>query len=418
MKRVLVSLCLLMFCLSTSAQNQPLRYYAEKHGKYIGVAFREAYINSGGATHNDLVKKEFNTLVCENAMKSSSLSSSKSSYNFSSADAVVNFATTNNMKMRGHTLIWHSQNAGWISTGTRAQVLDNMNYHINKVIEHFTGKCIQWDVVNEAYEDEGPNMRNSGYRSIVGPEFIDSAFVFAHRADPNCKLFYNDFNIETINSKSDAVYAMVKKMVQNKIPINGVGFQSHEPGWAGRKGFSTYAQLKENIQRFADLGLEVAITELDVQGSGQEKVFADYMRVTLDMPAVTTFMIWGVRDPDSWRPSGNPLIYNSSWQAKPAYDSILNVLKNTAVVSAKPFNVSLKNRSGELAYNKAMNTIYYRDQSSTMPVVLDAFDLRGAKIGTFEVPVNKAVSFSSLNMADGMKIFKVKGRSVNVSSIQ
>ncbi len=421
MKQTLFIVSLLLCYVSISAQNQPLKYYAEKHGKNIGVAIREAYMSGGGgATHNELVKKEFNTVVCENAMKSSSLSKSKTSYNFSTADAVVNFAISNKMKVRGHTLIWHGQNAGWITTGSRVQVLDNMNYHIKKVVEYYKGKCFQWDVVNEAYEDEGPNMRNSAYRTIVGPDFIDSAFVYAHRADPDCKLFYNDFNIETINTKSDAVYAMVKKMVQNGIPIHGVGFQSHEPGWAGKRGFSSYSALKENIERFAALGLEIAITELDVGGNTQDKVYADYMKVTLDIPAVTTFMIWGVRDQDSWRSSTSPLIYNNSWQPKPAYNAILDVLKNTAVVSTKPVNGSIPSQmySGELIYNKMINTIYFRDQSSNMPVVLDAFDLRGVKIGTFTIPVNKTVSFSSLNMADGLKIFKVKSRGVNGSIVQ
>jgi endo-1,4-beta-xylanase len=420
MHRILFVVCLFLFCISISAQDQPLRYYAEKHGKYIGVAIKESYIQQGTAAHNDIVKREFNTVVCENAMKSSSITSSKTSYNFSTADAVVNFAIENNMKIRGHTLFWHGQNAAWITTGTRAQVLDNMDYHAKKMLEHYKGKCFQWDVVNEAYADEGATMRNSAYWSIVGPDFIDSAFVYAHRADPDAKLFYNDFNIETINVKSDAVYAMVKKMVDNKIPIHGVGFQSHEPGWAGKQGFTTYEGLKKNVERFAALGLEIAITELDVGSSTQEIVYADYMKVTLEMPAVTTFMIWGVRDQDSWRASTTPLIYNNSWQPKTAYNSILELLKNTAVVSVKPNIGSIQNlkHSGEFIYNRMTNTIFFRDQSSNLPVVLDVFDLRGLRSGTFTLPVNKAVPISSLKMAEGLKIFKVKDRVISGSFVQ
>lgn len=342
MRRTFFVVCLFLYCISIPAQDQPLRYYAEKHGKNIGVAIRESYISQGMAAHNNLVAKEFNTVVCENAMKSSSVTSSKTSYNFSTGDAVVNFAITNKMKIRGHTLFWHGQNAAWISTGTRAQVLDNMNYLAKKMLEHYKGKVFQWDVVNEAYADEGATMRNNGYRSIVGADFIDSAFVYAHRADPDCKLFYNDFNIETINVKSDAVYA------------------------------------------------------------------------------VTTFMIWGVRDQDSWRASTTPLIFNNSWQPKAAYNSILELLKNTSVVSVKPNIGPIQNliHSGERIYNRMTNTICFSDQSSNLPVILDAFNLRGVRTGTFTLPVNKAVPISSLNTANGLKIFKVNNRVVNGSFVQ
>jgi hypothetical protein len=144
------------------------------------------------------------------------------------------------------------------------------------------------------------------------------------------------------------------------------------------------------------------------------------MKVTLEMPAVTTFMIWGVRDQDSWRASTTPLIYNNSWQPKAAYNSILELLKNTAVVSVKPNIGSIQNlkHSGEFIYNKMTNTIFFRDQSSNLPVVLDAFDLRGVRSGTFTLPVNKAVPISSLKMAEGLKIFKVKDRVISGSFVQ
>jgi GH35 family endo-1,4-beta-xylanase len=418
MFRIWFNVVIISFCMTISAQDKPLKYYADLLGKNIGVAFHESYVNGGGGDHNTVVKREFNTIVCENAMKAQSITQSKSSYNFSTADQVVNFAISNNLKVRGHTLIWHGQNAAWITTGSRQAVLENMNYHINKMMEHFKGKCFQWDVVNEAYEDEGGNLRNSAFKSTVGPDFIDSAFVFAHRADPDCKLFYNDFNTETVNVKSDSVYAMVKRMLAKGIPISGVGFQSHEPGWAGKFGCSSYADLKKNFERFAALGLEIAITELDVQGAAQDTVYANYMRVTLEMPAVTTYMIWGVRDQDSWRSSGSPLLFNNSYQPKKDYTTILELLKNPPVAAILPVShIKSALQSGGLMYNSTANTIIFNNKSSDNPVKLEAFDLLGAKLWSHTIPANKVISLSTFNNVTGLRFLRVKDQMLSVNFI-
>jgi endo-1,4-beta-xylanase len=289
--------------IGTSA-SEPLRDYADKVGFNVGVAIKESYITSNNATHNNLVKKEFNTIVCENAMKAQNVAPSKNSYDFTIPDQVVNFALANNMKIRGHTLVWYNQNPDWLASGTRQTLLQNMKYHIEKVMSHYKGKLFQWDVVNEAFADNGGEYRpENPYYQIIGEDYIDSAFVYAHNVDPDCKLFINDYNNSYINDKSTALYNKVKRMVDAGIPVNGVGFQCHER--SAKKAPDLYKKIRDNFDRFAALGLEIAITEIDIRLwdstlAVQGEVYATFMKVALDMPECNTFVVWGVRDQDSW----------------------------------------------------------------------------------------------------------------------
>lgn len=411
---------MLIALYSLTSGQESLRKHADAIGLNIGVAMGSQF-DMGNATHNNLVKAEFNTVVAENSMKAQNIHPSKGRTNFGGPDKLLSFAQQNNMKMRGHTLIWHSQNAGWITTGSRQQVLENMKYHIETVMGHFKGKIFQWDVVNEAFEDGGPNLRNSAYKSIVGEDFIDSAFVFAHRVDPDCKLFYNDFSTSTINSKSTAIYNKVKKMLQNKIPIDGVGFQSHQS--TGDGSSALYDKVKENFERFAALGLEIAITELDVKGSdftAQAKVYSTYLQIALEMPAVKTYMIWGVRDQDSWV-SPTPLIFNNSFQPKPAYTAILNLLKDPPpAVSVFQTNHRVVSSANPVlfSYNNTEKTIMISDQSTSGRCPIELFNIAGAKIFSCIVPTNVPFSLSSIAIPSGTTLVKANDQVLRVNLVR
>jgi endo-1,4-beta-xylanase len=397
----------LLFSFFTTASGQEtLRKYADPLKLNIGVAIGFQF-SINNQTHNNLVKTEFNTVVPENSMKALNIHPSKGKTNFSGPDKLVKFAQDNNMKIRGHTLIWHRQNASWIITGSRQQVLENMKYHIETVMGHFKGKIFQWDVVNEALEDNGPNLRNSAYKSTVGADYIDSAFVFAHRTDPDCKLFYNDYGTSIINSKSDAVYNMVKKMLANGIPIHGVGFQSHHLASDGTAAL--YAAVKKNFQRFADLGLEIAITELDAPGSdaaAQAVVYSTYMKIALEMPAVTTYMIWGVRDQDSWV-SPTPLIFDNNFKPKLAYTAVMKVLKNPQI-DIENFSASLANWL--LFYNSATNSLSFSAIRSGESRTISFFNLAGKKTASCLAASNTSVSLSSIKVSAGTMIVKANNQ--------
>lgn len=321
-----------------TTDNTPLRAYAAAHSRFIGAAVDRGfrYAGSDGVNFRALMAREFNMLVPENDMKHSYLQPSQGVYRFVSADSLVAFAEANGMRIRGHTLIWHSQLAGWMANGTwtqdqaRALLAD----HVGTVVTHFKGHVAEWDVVNEAFNDDG-TRRASIWQNTIGRDYIERAFIAAHADDPSVGLFYNDYNIEGINAKSDSVYAMIQDFKQRGVPITGVGFQSH---FIVGQIPST---LSANIQRFAALGLEVHLTELDIRmpppatAASLEQQAQDYRTVVNACIAVTacnTIVLWGVSDRESWVPStfsgqGAALLFDESYAAKPAYAAVQSALK-------------------------------------------------------------------------------------------
>jgi len=405
MYRIRIVLMLSVSIIVSVSAQETLRKYADKIGLSIGVCMGSQFDNNN-TTHNNLVKQEFNTVVAENSMKAQYIHPSKGKTSFGGPDKLLKFAQENNMQMRGHTLVWHSQNAGWICSGSRQTSLENMKYHIETVMSHFKGKIFQWDVVNEAMDDASGKLRSSDWTKSIGDDFIDSAFVYAHAADPDAKLFYNDYSTTTINTKSTAIYNMVKKMVDNGIPIHGVGFQCHQSATDGNDGL--YNKVKENFDRFAALGLDIAITELDAKGSdqtAQAKVYSTLMQIAIDMPAVTTYMIWGVRDQDSWV-SPTPLMYNNSWQPKAAYTAVLEVLKTAEIVRVAGRTGQIQRVSEPaVRFERAGNVVVLRNVPEAGASV-DMFDLRGAKTATFIMPSSGVIPLSSLRKANGVAIVK------------
>lgn len=347
-----ILLYILGLAAAISAQ-ESLCQLADKINLNLGTCVSSVFYYNSEPQYTEIMNKDFNTLVCENEMKPDALHRTQGKPDFNTADKLVTWAIQNKKKVRGHTLCWHSQNPSWISNNSwnRQQALEALKQHITLIMDHFKGKVYQWDVINELWNDnaENPVMRNENpWFKKIGEDFVDSAFVYAHQADPDARLFYNDYNNSTINNKSTAMYNKIKKMVENGVPIHGIGFQAHhtEPEWSENfKG-----SLKENIKRFTDLGLEVVFTETDVRITtptddaeliDQAKMYKAMLEAALESKGTTTFMIWGFTDKHSWVPgtfrgTDDALIYDKSYKKKPAYDSIAAVLKQmqTPVVKA------------------------------------------------------------------------------------
>jgi endo-1,4-beta-xylanase len=321
-----------------SADTVPLRTLANPRGLRLGSAVDRGfrYPGADGVKFKATMAREFNVLTPENDMKHQRIHPARDVYRFEPADSLVAFAEANGMQVRGHTLVWHQQLASWLTSGTwtadesRALLQD----HITRVAGHYRGHVIAWDVVNEALADDG-SLRSSFWLDHIGRDYIELAFRWAHDADPDALLFYNDYNIEGINTKSDSAYELIRGLLARGVPIHGVGLQAHfQLG-------GVPSTLGANIARFAALGLKVHITELDVRmpvPSTADKLAAqanDYrqvVQVCVQTPACGAVVMWGFTDKESWVPGtfpgwGDALIMDASYAPKPAFGALYNLLK-------------------------------------------------------------------------------------------
>ncbi len=238
----------------------------------------------------------------------------------------MNRAVSIGAKVRGHALAWHSQQPSWAQNLSGTALRNAMVNHVTRVATHYRGKIDSWDVVNEAFADGSTGARRDSNLQRTGNDWIEVAFRAARAADPAAKLCYNDYNTDGQNAKSNAVYAMVSDFKARGVPIDCVGFQSH---------FNAQSPLpsdyQANLQRFADLGLDVQITELDIEGSGttQANTYAAATRACLAVTRCNGITVWGIRDTDSWRASGTPLLFDGNGNPKAAYTAVLNTLGGT-----------------------------------------------------------------------------------------
>lgn len=234
----------------------------------IGVAVS---YNALRGNEGILVAKHFNSVTPENAMKMGSIHPEENRYNFREADSIVAFAVLNHMKVRGHTLCWHNQTPPWIfknADGTavgRDVLLKRLKEHITTVVNRYKGKVYAWDVVNEAISDKKDEyLRPSPWLTIIGEDYIAKAFEYAHTADPNAVLFYNDYN-EISPVKRDKICRLVKNLKDAGVPINAIGLQAH---WAINE--PSYQQLDSTLQQFSSLKLTMQVTEMDISVYNKE----------------------------------------------------------------------------------------------------------------------------------------------------
>ncbi|GAB3235279.1 hypothetical protein GCM10027447_32930 [Glycomyces halotolerans] len=294
---------------------------ASESGRYFGAAVVPSLL--GDSSYSSALEGDFNSVVAENAMKWDATEPNRGQFNFSGGDQIVAYAQARGMKVRGHTLVWHAQQPGWVQGLTGDDLRQAMIDHINGVAGHWAGDIESWDVVNEAFEWDG-SRRQSNLQQQLGDGWIEEAFRTARAADPNAKLCYNDYSTDGINPKSTGIYNMVRDFKARGVPIDCVGFQSHL-SWDS--DLSTY---QENLQRFADLGVDVEITELDVGGSGaaQADVYRQVTEACMAVSRCTGITTWGITDAHTWRPDDSPLLFDSNYQKKEAYYAVLEALNN------------------------------------------------------------------------------------------
>lgn len=349
---------LLQLCLST-ALLAPAPIFAQKTLKSaykdyfpIGVAVAPRHLSGPEAA---LITRQFSSITPENAMKMGPIHPEPNRYHWQDADAIVAFAMKNGMKVRGHTLCWHNQTPKWFFTDeagkqvSREVLLERLKQHINDVVGRYKGKVYAWDVVNEAVPDTGTSIyRKSRFYEIIGEDYIEKAFEYAHAADPDALLFYNDYNTES-EAKREKIYQLLKKLKDRNVPVHGVGLQGH---WSIYE--PTAAQLEKSITRFASLGLAVQVTELDVSVHAKEherrqKRADDNAALTPDMVSrqsaqykmlfevfrkhrktLTGVTFWNISDKYTWLDNfpvpgrkDYPLLFDTEMKPKPAFDQVV-----------------------------------------------------------------------------------------------
>jgi endo-1,4-beta-xylanase len=328
---------------TTPPPQTTLRQTAAAHNINIGAAAYSPYLSD--SNYALILGTEFSQLQAENEMKFGFVHPGVSSYDFTGGDALVSFAQSHTMVVRGHTLVWHNQVPSWVTSGsyTSPQLSTILQNHITTVMSHYAGKVYAWDVVNEAFNDDG-TMRDTiwydqpgiGFAGM-GVKYLEQALNWAHAADPNAKLFYNDYNAEPLDAKSDAIYAMAQDFKARGVPLDGIGFQLHIDLTFDNP--STLASLTSNLQRFGALGLDLHITELDIRLqdsraaslNAQAKLYGEIAAICVQQPACKVFQTWGFTDQHSWIPDFFPgwgwaLPFDANYQKKPAYNSIKSAL--------------------------------------------------------------------------------------------
>jgi endo-1,4-beta-xylanase len=327
-----------------------------------------------------LVKDQFNQIVAENDMKWMHIHPREGAdgYDFGPADGFVNFGLSNNMELAGHTLVWHAQTPNWVFAGTnppptgtdaagpgrfgggfgrgrftgprasREELLERMRDHIHTVVGRYKGKIKVWDVVNEAIADNGTNvLRTSLWLEIIGPDFIAKAFEYAHEADPDAILRYNDYGLEN-PAKRRKLITLIKSLQEQKVPVMAIGSQAH------LNVSTSFESMDQALTEMATLGLPIHITELDVNSAqgGQRNTGADvaaneattqgglvddanqkltdayeglFRAFVKHRDSVKIVTFWGANDANSWRARGRPLLFDTNAEPKPAFDAVIRV---------------------------------------------------------------------------------------------
>lgn len=303
------------------------------------------------------IKVNYNVMTPENCMKPRPTHPSEDSYNWTTPDALVDWCEKNDIKVFGHTLCWHAQTGRWFfqpgadgQPVTRELAMERLKKHIMTVVGRYKGRIIGWDVVNEAINDDGTgeteDLRNSSWNRLIGPDYLTLAFKWAHEVDPDAQLYYNDYNIDRGSLENKGKHAssmlLLKRLIKEGAPINGVGIQGH---WHLD---TNIPDVEKAITNYASLGLQVSISELDVTATGtntgafptrgggetisaeafqqQAQVYAKLFDIfKRHSKAISRVTFWGISDRRSWRGRQRPLLFDTQMNPKPAYQAILDV---------------------------------------------------------------------------------------------
>jgi endo-1,4-beta-xylanase len=342
---------------------------AFKNSFLVGVAINRAQIYGEDSRGNKLIESQFNSITPENVLKWALVHPKPDVFDFAAGDRYVDFGEKHHMVVIGHTLVWHEQTPNWVfeddkgNPVTREVLLQRMRDHIHTVVGRYQGRIHGWDVVNEALNEDG-TMRQSPWMQIIGPDYVEKAFQFAHEADPKAELYYNDYALENEAKRNGAV-GLLKKLLLAGIPVTAVGLQGHDT-----LDWPTPQQQDETIAIFEKLGVKVNITELDITvlPRATQEPTADVTANVKNTPALnpyatdlpdpvqqalakryadlfTVFLrhrkviqrvtFWGVTDADSWRNNwpvrgrtDYPLLFDRNGGPKPALAAVINMVKS------------------------------------------------------------------------------------------
>ncbi|KAH8651953.1 putative endo-1,4-beta-xylanase C [Tricladium varicosporioides] len=283
---------------------------------YFGTCADAGSLNQ--ASNAAVIKADFGQVTPENSGKWDAIEASQGNFNFGGLDTLVNWATTNHKLIRGHTTVWYSQLPSWVSAIKSKETLTTViQNHVTKEIGRYAGKVLQWDVVNEIFNEQG-GLRTSVFSTVLGEDFVRIAFEAAKKADPNAKLYINDYNTVEKGStyaKTTGMISYVKKWITAGIPIDGIGAQTHLMTGEAKN-------VPAALKLLCAAAPECAITEMDIVGAAP----ADYVTVVktcVEIHNCVGLTVWGVRDPDSWRAASSPLLFNAAYATKPAYSALV-----------------------------------------------------------------------------------------------
>ncbi|MEU7908073.1 endo-1,4-beta-xylanase [Actinoplanes sp. NPDC049118] len=312
-----------------------LRVAADRAGLRIGTAVDTTAL-ADDAPYREATAREFNSVTPENVMKWQLVEPVQGTYDWAAADGLVDFARANGQKVRGHTLVWHSQNPSWLTEEafTPAELRALLRKHIIDEVSHFKGRVYHWDVTNEIFNDDG-TWRDTIWLRNLGPGYVADAFRWAHQADPRAKLYLNDYNNEGVNAKSDAYHRLVKELKAQRVPVHGYGVQGHLAVQYGVPG-----DTLTNLRRFEALGLESALTEVDVRMplptdpikvQAQVSGFNSLLQACLLARRCVSYTLWGFTDRYSWVPGvfsgeGSATPLDEDLVRKPAYYAMRDTL--------------------------------------------------------------------------------------------
>jgi endo-1,4-beta-xylanase len=316
---------------ASAAAATTLKAAAVADGRYFGTALTDG--NLSDSTLLGVADAQFDMVTPGNEMKWDTTEPSNGSYNFGPGDQIVSYAASHGMRVRGHNLVWQNQLPSWVSSLPSNQVQGAMEAHITTEVTHYKGEVYSWDVVNEPFNGDGSFVADAFYNAM-GSGYIADALRTAHAADPNAKLYLNDYNIEGENAKSNAMYNLAQSLLAQGVPLGGIGFESHFI--VGQ----VPSDMQANMQRVANLGLDVAVTELDdriqlpASSAALQQQATDYGNVVKDCLAVSRCVgvsQWGVGDPDSWIPGtfpgyGAATMFDQNYQPKPSFNAALAAL--------------------------------------------------------------------------------------------
>ncbi|MCC3378196.1 endo-1,4-beta-xylanase [Paenibacillus farraposensis] len=414
----------------------------------VGAAMEPYQLDD--SLHAQLLAKHFNSLVAENAMKFGSIEPQENTFDFSGADKLVDFAIAHNMKVRGHNLVWYMGMPDWVfkhTDGTpldsnnpddKQLLLDRLKNHITKTIKHFDEKygvygepgsknpIYCWDVVNEPINDTDGGYRgnNDPWYRILGEEYIIKAFEYAHKANPNIKLFLNEYSLEN-RVKNQGIYNLAKKLVEKGVPIDGIGNQLHI-----NLDTPSIEEMRAVIDQYAELGLEYQVTELDITTQGHKdentltkqgyryKALFEMFKEEAAKGKLTGVTFWGLADDHNYQntliPDSTPLLFDEKLQAKPAYWGIVDPGKLKVFIQT----ASVPQGSPTLA-NASIDSVWY-----TVPGVLNSnHTVQGSKVptniklmwDTNYLYVLAEVKDSTISDKDGIEIFIDRNNSKNTS---